>query len=242
MKTLSCSLLLFSLSIGAAQAAGIDASQISCVVLPSQHLMLSSQVPGIVRSVKVERGDRVHKGEPLLELISDVENAQADLAKSKADLMQRKLARNKDVIQKHLLSDMEQDQLESDARMAQQEYEVARRTAMEKVTLSPVDGIVVSRKAEPGQYVGTDAVFELASLDPLNVELVFKVEAYGKLKPGMPANIALGAPVLAGRKGTISIVDRVIDARSGTFGVRVTLPNPGLAIPSGVSCKSNFDG
>jgi membrane fusion protein (multidrug efflux system) len=228
--------------LGPATAAGIDASQLSCVVLPSQHLLLSSAVPGIVRSVQVERGDRVRRGQPLLELVSDVENAQADLAKTKADLLHRKLARNQEVIQKHLLSDMERDQMESEATMAQQEYEVARRTAAQKTTLSPIDGIVVTRKAEPGQYVGTDPVFELASLDPLNVELVFKVDAYGRLKTGNPASIALSAPVSGIRKGTVAIVDRVIDARSGTFGVRVKLPNPGLAVPSGVSCKANFDG
>jgi RND family efflux transporter MFP subunit len=230
------------LAAGPAAAAGIDASQLSCVVLPSQHLMLSSAVPGIVRRVHVDRGDRVHRGEPLLELVSDVENAQAELAKIKADLLRRKLARNQDVIQKHLLSDMERDQMESEAKMAQQEYEVARRTAAQKTTFSPIDGIVVSRKTEPGQYVGTDPVFELARLDPLNVELVFKVAAYGKLKPGSPATILLGAPVNGTRKGKVAIVDRVIDARSGTFGVRVTLPNPGMAIPSGVSCKADFDG
>jgi RND family efflux transporter MFP subunit len=239
-RFLLCALPL--LAAAPAAAAGVDASQLSCVVLPSQHLLLSSAVPGIVRSVKVERGDRVRRGQPLLELVSDVENAQADLAKIKADLLHRKLARNQDVIQKHLLSDMERDQMESEAQMAQQEYEVARRTAAQKVTLSPIDGIVVTRKAEPGQYVGTDAVFELASLDPLNVELVFKVDAYGKLKPGSAAMVALGAPVNALRKGTVAIVDKVIDARSGTFGVRVKLPNPGLAIPSGVSCKAAFDG
>jgi len=225
-----------------ASAAGIDASQLSCVVLPSQYLKLSSPVPGIVRGVRVERGDRVRRGQPLLELIADVENAQAELAKSKSDLLHRKLARNQDAIQRKLLSDMERDQLESDAKMAQQEYEVARRTAAQKTTLSPIEGIVVSRKAEPGQYAGTEPIFELASLDPLNVELVFKVDAYGKLKPGSAATIALGAPVGGIRKGTVAIVDKVIDARSGTFGVRVKLPNPGLAIPSGVSCKAAFDG
>jgi RND family efflux transporter MFP subunit len=244
MTNISSRLLLSGLLLaaGPATAAGIDSSQLSCVVLPSQHLMLSSAVPGIVRSVHVERGDRVHRGEPLLDLVSDVENAQADLAKTKADQLRRKLARNQDVIQKHLLSDMERDQLESDAKMAQQEYEVARRTAAQKTTRSPIDGIVVSRKAEPGQYVGTDPVFELARLDPLNVELVFKVDAYGKLKKNSPATIALGAPVNGTRRGTVAIVDRVIDARSGTFGVRVKLPNPGMAIPSGVSCKADFDG
>lgn len=225
-----------------ASAAGVDASQVSCVLQPSQHLMLSSAVPGIVRSVRVERGDRVRKGQPLLELTSDVEDAQAQLARTKAELARRKLSRNQDAIRKHLLSDMESDQIESEARAGQQEYEVARRTADQKTTFSPINGIVVNRKAEPGQYVGTDPVFELVGLDPLHAELVFKVDAFGKLKPGMPVAITLGAPVSRDVRGEVAIVDRVIDARSGTFGVRVKIPNPDFAIPSGVSCRTNIDG
>jgi RND family efflux transporter MFP subunit len=223
-----------------ARAAGIGDAQVSCVVLPSQQINLSSAVPGIVRAVLVERGERVRKGEPLLQLIADTENAQADLAKTKAGLAKRKLERNKDVIRKHLLSDMERDQLETDAAVAQQEYEVARRIARQKTTVSPINGIVVSRKVEPGQYVGTDPVFELANLDPLYVELVFRVAAYGKIKPGMAASIALGPPVGKSRNGKVVIVDKVIDARSQTFRVRVRLPNPGLKIPSGIGCKANF--
>jgi membrane fusion protein (multidrug efflux system) len=233
------------LSLGAAfpaAAAGIDASQVSCVVLPSQHLMVASTVPGIVRTVHAERGASVRRGEVLLDLASDLELAQEKLAATKADLMKRKLDRNADAIQKHLISDQERDQLESDAKLAEQEYEVAHRAVLQKATLSPIDGIVVARKAEPGQYVGTDPAFELVSLNPLNVELVFRVEAYGRIKAGSAANIALGSPVGGTRRGVVGIVDRVIDARSGTFGVRVKLPNPNLQIPSGVSCKANFDG
>jgi len=239
-RHLALLVLLGAVLPGAALADGIADAQLSCVVQPSQHLNLSSAVPGIVRAVLVERGDRVRRGQPLLQLVADVENAEADLAKTKADLAQRKLARNMDVIRKHLISGMESDQLEADAKIAQQEYEVARRTAAQKTTLSPIDGIVVARKTEPGQYVGSDPVFELAKLDPLHVELVFKVSAYGRIKPGMAAKIALGAPVNGDRVGKVAIVDRVIDARSGTFGVRVRLPNPGLTIPSGVSCKADF--
>lgn len=223
-----------------AWADGIGDAQVSCVVLPSQQINLSSAVPGIVRAVLVERGEQVRKGEPLLKLIADVENAEVDLARTKAGLAKRKLDRNRDVIQKRLLSDMERDQLETDSAVAQQEYEVARRTVSQKATVSPIDGIVVSRKVEPGQYVGTDAVFELASLDPLYVELVFRVAAYGKIKPGMAASIALGPPVGSSRDGKVAIVDKVIDASSQTFRVRVRLPNPGLQIPSGIGCKANF--
>jgi multidrug efflux pump subunit AcrA (membrane-fusion protein) len=39
---------------------------------------------------------------------------------------------------------------------------------------------------------------------------------------------------------SVSIVDRVIDAASGTFGVRFDLPNPDLAIPSGLHCQVRF--
>jgi membrane fusion protein (multidrug efflux system) len=101
---------------------------------------------------------------------------------------------------------------------------------------------VIARKTAPGEFVGTDPVFEMVSLDPLNVELVMKVEVYGQMKIGTPVRLTLGAPVNGVRMGTVSIVDRVVDARSGTFGVRVQLANPDMAIPSGIACTPRFGG
>ena len=34
--------------------------------------------------------------------------------------------------------------------------------------------------------------------------------------------------------------DRVVDAASGTFGVRLELPNPGYRLPAGLKCKVRF--
>ena len=39
---------------------------------------------------------------------------------------------------------------------------------------------------------------------------------------------------------SVSIVDRVIDAASGTFGVRLKLPNPDHEIPGGLHCQVRF--
>jgi multidrug efflux pump subunit AcrA (membrane-fusion protein) len=41
---------------------------------------------------------------------------------------------------------------------------------------------------------------------------------------------------------TVTTVDSMIDAASGTFGVRLELPNPGLRIPAGAKCKIAFGG
>jgi multidrug efflux pump subunit AcrA (membrane-fusion protein) len=39
---------------------------------------------------------------------------------------------------------------------------------------------------------------------------------------------------------TVKIVDKVVDAASGTFGVRLELPNKNFALPAGVRCKVQF--
>jgi multidrug efflux pump subunit AcrA (membrane-fusion protein) len=38
----------------------------------------------------------------------------------------------------------------------------------------------------------------------------------------------------------VTVVDRVVDAASGTFGVRLQLPNPGYRLPAGLKCKTRF--
>jgi multidrug efflux pump subunit AcrA (membrane-fusion protein) len=47
-------------------------------------------------------------------------------------------------------------------------------------------------------------------------------------------------------KGTysarITVIDRVIDAASGTFRIRLELPNPKNEIPAGLRCKVKFPG
>jgi hypothetical protein len=40
---------------------------------------------------------------------------------------------------------------------------------------------------------------------------------------------------------TVSVVDHVFDPASGTFGVRLALPNPGNVLPGGQRCKVTFD-
>jgi len=40
----------------------------------------------------------------------------------------------------------------------------------------------------------------------------------------------------------VTVVDRVIDAASGTFGVRLALPNPDLKLPAGLKCRVKFAG
>ncbi|MCD4689234.1 MAG: efflux RND transporter periplasmic adaptor subunit, partial [Desulfuromonadaceae bacterium] len=92
----------------------------------------------------------------------------------------------------------------------------------------------------PGDYVGEDAVLTVASIDPLNVEVVVPVAQFGSIRKGMRAEVRPEAPVGGTYIATVVIVDRVIDAASGTFGVRLLLPNPSNKLPAGLNCDVTF--
>lgn len=50
------------------------------------------------------------------------------------------------------------------------------------------------------------------------------------------------APISGEYQAKVVVVDNVVDAASGTFGVRLKLPNPGNRIPAGFKCRAHLDG
>jgi len=66
------------------------------------------------------------------------------------------------------------------------------------------------------------------------------VELLGAIKVGMQADVTPENPVGQVYKAKVTIVDRVLDAASGTFGVRLELPNPKYRLPAGLKCKVTF--
>ena len=118
-------------------------------------------------------------------------------------------------------------------------HQVAAKLEM-KIIRSPVDGVVVKVDLSAGEYVGEKQIMTIAQIDPLNVEVVVPGSEYGTIKKGMLAEVRPESPVGGVYTGKVMIVDRVVNAASGSFGVRVELPNPNLAIPSGLRCNVKF--
>ena len=80
----------------------------------------------------------------------------------------------------------------------------------------------------------------VASIDPLYVELLVPMSMYRDIDTGMQAEVTLDDPIGGTYIANVIVTDKVIDAASATFGVRLNLPNPGLDIPAGVNCQARF--
>ena len=131
-------------------------------------------------------------------------------------------------------------------RVAELELERANAALARQTIRSPINGVVVERFLSPGEYSSgqlkrESPILKLAQIDPLRVEVFVPVSLYGKIAVGSPAKVSVEAPTRSTYEARISIIDRVIDAASSTFRVRLELPNPNNHIPAGLRCKIKFD-
>jgi RND family efflux transporter MFP subunit len=209
---------------------------------PYVTVNVAAQVSGILEEVLVQRGDVVTRGQVLATLRAGVEKADLEQASALLDFNRRKLVRNKELFATGNISANEEDEMETEIKKDEAIlHQVSAKLEM-KTIRSPVNGVVVKVDLTAGEYVGEKPIMTIVQIDPLNVEVVVPVSEYGTIKKGMYADVRPEDPVGGVHPGKVTIVDRVVNAASGSFGVRVELPNPNLLIPSGLKCNVKFKG
>jgi RND family efflux transporter MFP subunit len=179
---------------------------------------------------------------------------------SRVSFSSSKLERAQNLQAQNYLSAQAREEAATEQRLAQSELldardnrklaelELARQ--MEIIRLktirSPLDGIVVERLLHPGEFaeagVGRKPILKLAEIDVLHVEVLLPVEAFGRVRQGMEVEVVPEIPAGTRYMARVRVIDRIVDAASGTFGVRMELNNPERRMPAGIRCKANFTG
>lgn len=236
-EVLICGLMIMSFSTSAlAQENDVYYGLIE----PSEVVNVSSQINGTLEEILVERGDMVEKGQVIARLNSNIEKAAAELALARVEFAKRKVNRNEELFRKELISIHEKDEIETELRISELQYREAEEKLAIRTISSPISGFVTERFLSPGEYVGEEPLMKIARIDPLYVEVVVPVEEIGTIMKGMAAKVRPEHPGTERYDASVIIVDRVIDAASGTFGVRLELVNPDLLLPAGLKCTVRF--
>jgi membrane fusion protein, heavy metal efflux system len=255
-------------AIACLAGASVRAEPLACLIQPYQEADIGSQVVGVIDRVLVERGDYVKRGQPVVQLNSDVERAALQAAKLRAgataelkaaasnhEFAQKKRVRTEDLFEKNFISQQATDQAYTEAevaemrlrqareqqRLAQQELALAQAQVAQRTIRSPLTGVVVEKYLSEGERVEEKAVVKVATIDPLRVEVIVPATQFSRIKLGMSAIVKPDAADAEPRSAKVIVVDRVIDAASNSFRVRLELPNPNLALPPGLRCKVDFD-
>ncbi len=236
------------------------------VTEPSQEVLVAAAADGLIASIEVDRGSTVAKGQIVATLESSVQATLLDVAEARteltADLRRQEASlefhrlkeqRDERLFQKGIISDQvfaqsHRDrrlaeanllQAEEDLRLAKLERDHAQARLTQRTIRSPLDGVVVERLMSPGELVtqGRNAeILKVAQINPLHVEVILPVEIFGSVEVGMLAEIRLDSSADT-HPAAVTVVDRVVDAASGTFGIRLELANENGDIPAGVKCR-----
>ncbi|MBV1959591.1 MAG: efflux RND transporter periplasmic adaptor subunit [Pseudomonadales bacterium] len=212
-----------------------------CIIEPHKVVNVGSPVEAVIRTVKVDRGDVVKEWQVVAQLESGVEQASVDLAKERANFDQRNVERNKDLYEQQLISIHEKDELETDSFLSKMDLQHAKAILSQRSIYTPINGVVIERFLNEGEFVGSEPILKIAQLNPLNVEVILPVDAFGQVKKGMLATVLPQQPVGGEYTAKVVIVDAVVDAASGTIGVRLELKNPSNRLPAGLKCRVEFN-
>jgi len=253
---------------GFALAAGSTCAQtLDCMIQPDQVVQIGVPVAGVIESVAVERGDLVTRGQVVAQLSAGVERAALAVARERAvqqgelvmaessqEFARRELERARELHERNFVSKTfldksraeaevaggRSDQAQERRRLARREVDLAAAQLGQRTVRSPIDGVVVERHLAPGEFVDQKPIMRVASIDPLRVDVLVPAAAFGQVKVGAAARVT---PELLDRRvhhARVKSVDRVVDAASNTFRVRLELPNPERTLPAGLRCKADL--
>jgi RND family efflux transporter MFP subunit len=238
--------------------------RVSCLIEPERIVRLSTPVAGIVAEVSVDRGDTVRAGQEVARLDTEIEELTLAIAEVRAEdrseiqalearieFLQEQAERNEQLAARDAVSDTaaaearleaviaerELDQARLAHRLAALEARQARAAVEQRILRSPVDGVVTERLLNPGEYrEGESHIATIARLDPLRVEAFVPIALFDRIALGQQLQVIPEAPLDTPLTAAVTVIDRVFDAATATFGVRLALENDDLSLPAGLRC------
>jgi len=240
--------------------------EISCLIEPNQMIKLNTAVNGVIESVQVQRGDFVKKGQIIAHLETAIEKSSVDLARIRANntfdiastrssikYLKSKLSRLTKMNDRNkYTSDAEIEEVGTELIIARHQlnkdlyqHKISKLELIyseavldQKIIRSPVDGVVVEKMMSPGEYRNEENhIVTIAQIDPLNVEVFVPFSLHNSIAVGDKFKVKPEEPFKGDYTAIVTVVDQVFDAASGTFGMRLNLPNKDYKIPSGIKCS-----
>ncbi|WP_243337534.1 efflux RND transporter periplasmic adaptor subunit [Anaeromyxobacter soli] len=208
---------------------------------------LSARGEATVVEVKVDVGEDVRRGQPLVVLASGaVGGAQSRLAaaEARAQSARAALAREESLVGDGISSRRDVEQARTELAAAEAERDAARAelraagagaagSGGRYALVAPFDGTVVARAAVAGRAVSPeDSLVEIADVRTLWAVLEVPEEHAGALRAGQKVTVRVDGSGEV-REARVARVPASVDPRTRTVRVRVDLPNQDRALRAG---------
>jgi len=220
-----------------------------------ETVLLSPKVPGNVEAVLVDIGDRVKTGEVVVRLDRTnfeltVKQAQAAFSATEAAIPQaeaqfeqaeKEYRRASELLTEKVIPQSRFEAAEaayktareavSSAKAQRDRAKAALESAMEHLRdadiRSPIAGIVVERNVEIGQAVGPGPeILRIVDQTSLKADVDLPETDIDRVVTGIPAVVTVDSFPEQEFRGSVTVLNPMVDRKTRTFRVRVEAPNP----------------
>ena len=205
-----------------------------------QGVMLRPEVGGRVSQVLFKDGQKVKKGQVLVQFDDQLPAAQVAQAKAELSIAQANHTRNQELVAQNFISKRSLDESDAALQVAQAKLALAQATLQRLKVLAPFDGTAGLRQINVGDYLkdGTDMV-NVEDIEAVLLDFRLPERFQNKIKPGQKAQVTMDA--VPGRKFTaiIQAIDPLIDANGRSVGVRGCIDNRQMQLRPGMFARVN---
>jgi membrane fusion protein (multidrug efflux system) len=196
-------------------------------VLANESVEVNSDRAGRITAIHFEDGQDVEKGQLLLELQTDEE--EAELLEARAVLTQRRVVfeQAEQLLAEGVRSQGEFDVANAELEAAQARIQRLQATIANHKVRAPFAGTLGFRRVSIGAYVQTATLLTtLDDLSTVKVDFTIPETWLAEVTPGMTVHATSEAFPAGEFAGTVQTVDTRLDPRTRSATVRAALPNP----------------
>ena len=218
----------------------VDETQSVGSLRSRQGVMLRPEVGGRVKQILFADGQRVRKGQLLVQFDDQLQAAQLAQAKAELSIAEANHKRNQELVSQNFISKRSVDESAAALEVAMAKLALADATLQRLKVLAPFDGVAGLRQVNVGDYLkdGADMV-NVEDIDAILVDFRLPERFQTKIRSGQSAQLVVDA--LPGRPFTalVQAVDPLIDANGRSVGVRGCIDNRQQQLRPGMFARVN---
>jgi membrane fusion protein (multidrug efflux system) len=205
-----------------------------------QGVTLRPEVSGRITQLNFKDGERVKKGQLLVQFDDQLQLAQVKQSQAELSIAQANHKRNQELVAQNFISKRSVDESAANLEVAQAKLSLSQATASRLKITAPFDGMTGIRTVNVGDYLkdGGDIV-NIEDVAAVFVDFRLPERFQSKVKNGQKAQVDMDA--LPGRKFTavIQAIDPLLDANGRSVGVRACIDNRQNQLRPGMFARVN---
>jgi membrane fusion protein, multidrug efflux system len=201
---------------------------------------LRPEVSGRITQLNFKDGERVKKGQLLVQFDDQLQVAQVKQSQAELSIAMANHKRNQELVAQNFISKRSVDESAANLEVAQAKLALSQATAARLKIIAPFDGMTGIRTVNVGDYLkdGGDIV-NIEDIAAVFVDFRLPERFQSKVKKGQKAQVDMDA--LPGRKfsAVIQAIDPMLDANGRSVGIRACIDNRQNQLRPGMFARVN---